>query len=179
MREETGKSELEAIRDWYAYNTFVRRRYLRFLQRLPKGVITKGKEASFPSILEIFTHVLDVYKSTLKGFYETGKDTELLEHISLKEMMQEEEEMDAYLSGLMQRLTPFDLESPFVYSYGQGKIKRKRRGILVDVLWHLVEEELQHLGEINALLFQENIDPPVTSWLYWKKHQSNAVRTNT
>ena len=36
------------------------------------------------------------------------------------------------------------------------------------MLWHLVEEELQHRGEVNALLWQINVDPPVTNWFDWK-----------
>ena len=28
-----------------------------------------------------------------------------------------------------------------------------------DICWHMVEEELQHRGEINALLWQMDIDP--------------------
>jgi len=119
-------------------------------------------------------HVLDVYKSWLEGYYETGEDTKLLEHLSFKDLMREEEEIDAYLSKLMQRLTPSDLEKPFEFSFGQGKKRRKGKVILGNLLWHLVEEELQHRGEINALLYQENIDPPITNWFYWKKHKAQS-----
>ena len=45
----------------------------------------------------------------------------------------------------------------------------KPRGPQLDMLWHLVEEELQHRGELNALLWQEDIDPPVISWGEWKR----------
>jgi uncharacterized damage-inducible protein DinB len=76
--------------------------------------------------------------------------------------MREEEEIDAYLSKPVQRLTASDLEKSFEFSYGQGKRKRKGKVVLGNLLWHLVEEELQHRGEINVLLYQENIDPPTT-----------------
>ena len=33
-----------------------------------------------------------------------------------------------------------------------------------DVIWHMVEEQLQHIGELNALLWQSNIDPHARSW---------------
>jgi uncharacterized damage-inducible protein DinB len=36
-----------------------------------------------------------------------------------------------------------------------------------DALWHLVEEDLQHRGELNALLWQVNVDAPVVSWIKW------------
>ena len=172
MKTAIGKSELQTMKEWYAYNTFVRKRYLRFLKRLPRSVITKDKGASFPSVLDIFTHVLDVHQAWLVGRYEAGRRTKLLEHLSFKDIVREEEEIDAYLSKLMQRLTPSDLEKPFEFSYPQGKRRRKGKVILGNLLWHLVEEELQHRGEINALLYQENINPPITDWLYWKKQAS-------
>jgi len=166
-----GNSELQALREWYEYDIFVRKRYLRFLRKLPRRVTTEDKGASFPSILDIFTHVLDVYKAWLKGRYETGRRTEPLEHLLFKDVAREEEEIDAYLLGLMQRLTPSDLEKSFEFTYAHGKGRRKGRAKLGNLLWHLVEEELQHRGEINALLFQENISPPITDWFDWKKRK--------
>jgi uncharacterized damage-inducible protein DinB len=47
--------------------------------------MAKDKGASFPSVLELFTHVLDVYKSWLVRFYETGEDTKLFEHLSFRD----------------------------------------------------------------------------------------------
>jgi uncharacterized damage-inducible protein DinB len=36
------------------------------------------------------------------------------------------------------------------------------------MLWTLVGEELQHRGELNALLWQIDIDPPITEWVdFW------------
>jgi hypothetical protein len=31
----------------------------------------------------------------------------------------------------------------------------------------MIEEELQHRGEINAVLWQTNIDPPIIGWDDW------------
>jgi uncharacterized damage-inducible protein DinB len=36
-----------------------------------------------------------------------------------------------------------------------------------EALWHLVEEELHHRGELNALLWQIDVDAPVVSWIKW------------
>ena len=172
MTLDVGNSELYAIREWYAYNTFVRKRYLRYFQKLPRDIISKDKGASYSSILDIFTHVLDVYKLWLEGFYETGENSKPLEHLTLKDLVREETELDAYLSKLLQRLTPADLVDPFELVVVEGKRKRKSKAILSNVLWHLVGEDLQHRGEINALLYQENIDPPITTWCYWKGHRT-------
>ncbi len=36
-----------------------------------------------------------------------------------------------------------------------------------DAPWHLVEEELQHRGEVNALLWPIDVDAPVFNWIEW------------
>jgi hypothetical protein len=36
-----------------------------------------------------------------------------------------------------------------------------------EALWHLVEEELQRRGEINALHWQLDVTPPIVSWVKW------------
>jgi uncharacterized damage-inducible protein DinB len=178
MTLNVGNSELQAIREWYAYNTFVRKRYLRFLRKLPRNIVSKDKGASYASILDIFTHVLDAYKLWLEGFYEIRENTKPLEHLSLKELANEEEELDAYLSKLLQRITPADLERSFEFILTEGKGKRKAKAILANVLWHLVGEDLQHRGEINALLYQENINPPITTWCDWPQNSRLTYQTN-
>jgi len=174
MKSDVGNSELYAIREWYAYNTFVRKRYLGFLHTLPRNVISKDRGASYSSILDIFTHVLDVYRFWLEGYYETGEGSKPLGHLALKEVAKEEEKLDVYLSKLLSRLTPADLKSPFNLIVAEGKRKRKSKAMLENVLWHLVGEDLQHRGEINALLYQEGVDPPITTWCYWKGVRDRA-----
>jgi uncharacterized damage-inducible protein DinB len=46
---------------------------------------------------------------------------------------------------------------------------RDRTETVREMLLHMVEEELQHRGEINALLWQMDIEPPITDWIDWKR----------
>jgi uncharacterized damage-inducible protein DinB len=160
------RGEVEALRDWFEYNTYVRQRYLRLISRLPKAALAEDRGASFPSILDIFTHVLDVYKSWFH-VYETGKDLPELKGLTLKQVKDLENEIDSYLARFMKRATAKDLHNRFEFAVEEGKKKRKIRRTLGEMLWHLVEEELQHRGELNALLWQDDIDPPVISWSEW------------
>ena len=44
---------------------------------------------------------------------------------------------------------------------------------LRQMLLHMIEEELQHIGEMNDLFWQMNINPPITEymdWVYAKQH---------
>ncbi len=164
--------ELQALRDVFEYNTFVRKRYLGFITRLPEGTLTKDRGASHPSILDIFVHILDVYKSWFHT-YRTGKqDLPEIKGLSLSQTKELEVEVDAYIHDFMARLRAQDINRSFQFAVGDGEDKGKLvTWNLKGMLWHQVEEELQHRGEINALLWQDDIDPPVTSWYRWEKAQ--------
>ena len=162
------RNELEALQDFFEYNTFVRKKYLGMISKLPRKTLTKDRGASFPSILDILTHVLDVYKSWFH-VYETGEDLPELKGFSLDQVKKLEHEVDRYIGDFMKELKTQDLNKSFQYTIGAGKKKRVITRRLGNMLWHLVEEELQHRGELNALLWQDDIDPPVTDWFSWKK----------
>ncbi|MGC2034350.1 MAG: hypothetical protein WA761_02755 [Thermoplasmata archaeon] len=46
---------------------------------------------------------------------------------------------------------------------GNGK-PYEMRANLPTMIWHLVEEELQHRGEMNALFWQLDVDAPTRAW---------------
>jgi uncharacterized damage-inducible protein DinB len=125
-------------------------------------------------------HILDVYRCWFLAFekgeacrrwqyrYETGEELPDLMGLSLAQVKKMEEEVDRHIDAVMQKLRPSDLLDLFHYTLGTGKEKTVRTRNVDEMLWHLIEEELQHRGELNALLWQEDIDPPITSWFRWK-----------
>jgi uncharacterized damage-inducible protein DinB len=166
-----GRNELELIDEWYAYNSFVRKKYLRLFERLPEAELLRDRGASFPSLLDIFAHVIDSYRwwflyicrdrvHEWKGIKGSG--------LGLREIAREEHKIDANVRKFLHGLSLRDLERPIIYHKTTRSGKRKREaeygGKIRDMLWHKVEEELQHRGELNALLWQMNIDPPITAW---------------
>jgi len=46
---------------------------------------------------------------------------------------------------------------------------RRERVTVRAMLWHLVEEEQQHRGEMNALLWRHGIEPPVAEFHHWSR----------
>jgi len=174
--------ELSALRDFFAYNTFVRRRYLAMITGLPEKVRTKDRGASYPTLVDIMAHVLDAYDcwlhvcqtgelcDTWKHTDETGED-DLLDRkgLSVEGLTLLEDEVEGRMDDFMRKLQPEDLNGEFHYTLGSGEKREVRTRKVGDMLWHLVEEELQHRGELNALLWQDDIEPPVTGWFAWKK----------
>jgi uncharacterized damage-inducible protein DinB len=166
--------ELQALREVISYNLFVRKKYLTFFAKLSKEILKKDRGASYPSILDIFVHVLNDYS---KWFYtyRTGKQDggvvpELKKIRTIEDVSDLEAKVDRYTVNFMRNLKPGDIIKPFSFVVSSGPEKGQLIAWTVKgMLWHHVEEELQHRGEINALLWQEDISPPVTSWWKWEQ----------
>jgi len=171
-KRRSNRNEINLIREWYDYNSIVRKRYFQVIAKLPEAELTKDRGASFPSILDIFTHVLDAYRWWFLYVY-TDKvhERKMLRDTGLKldEIKQEEQRIDSFVKKFLQKLSTKDLAKAIVWHEVDPKGKRWTIKItLRDMLWQLVGEELQHRGELNALLWQINIDPPITEWVdFW------------
>ena len=149
------------IQEWYRYNSFVRKKYLRliFSDKVPSKERYKSKGASFPSIVDIFVHVIDTYRWWFLYVYgDRLKDWKRLRErkkYTEEEVVKEERRIDSYVMDFVNSLEPSNLKK---------KIRNQRTGQtleLREMLLHMVEEELQHRGEMNALLWQMDVDPPI------------------
>jgi uncharacterized damage-inducible protein DinB len=173
--ENRAQADLDSIREWFAYNDYVRKKYLKVLESLSNDELTKNRGASFPSLLDITAHIFYAYRLWLDEMYRgiplTENDSFGRKCASIEELKADAEHMNPHIIEFVQKLKPEDL----------GRwIERPRNGESIkfnvkNMLWHLIEEELQHRGEINALLWQIDVDPPITGWGFWKKEtESNA-----
>ena len=147
-------SALEEIRFWYNYNSHMRKRYLRAILALPKDQALKDRGASHPSILDIFVHVLDGYRFFFLGIIDGRPEVEyepLIGKVRLEELQEREKQVDTMIMAKIVSLTPIDLTKIVFNKFD-----------LKSVLNHMVEEELQHRGETNALFWQMEVDPPIS-----------------
>ncbi len=173
------RSELELLDEWYTYNSYVRKRYLRVLAKLPEAELSRDRGASFPSLLDIATHILDAYRWWfLYVYHDRVHQRKRLRGsgLDLRGVRREERKIDSYVRKFLQRLSPSDLEKVVVWhdATRTGKRSKKTNRVSVGVmLWHMVEEELQHRGELNALLWQIDRDPPITGWDPWDPGEKN------
>lgn len=169
----TSKTELDLLRDWYEYNSYVRKKYFEVISKLPEAEQTKDRGASFPSILDIFTHVLDAYRWWFLYVYNDKVHERVRLRgtgLKLDEIKREEHKIDSFTKKFLQKLSARDLADTVVWHEVDSKGKRWEIKIAMrDMLWTLVGEELQHRGELNALLWQIDVDPPVTEWVdFWR-----------
>lgn len=157
-------SELQTIQEWYGYNSFVRKKYLSliFSDRVPEAERYKRRGASFPSMVDIFVHVLDAYRWWFLFVYndrtQSWKRLREAKRYTKKEVSEEERKIDSYVMSFVNSLGLKDLRL---------RMKDQRRGRkleLREMLLHMVEEELQHRGEMNALLWQIDVEPPIVGF---------------
>lgn len=171
------RSELEVLRVLYTWNSQVRKRYLETLLRLPPEERLRDRGASYPSLQEVYVHVLEalrfwlvaVPQDRVSGLEELrGRD---LDPEALRALEQEiDRQVLAYVGGLRES----DLENPLLCHETTPEGVVEHRFPVTDVLWHMVEEELQHRGELNALLWQMDVEPPLGKVEDWHRAELEA-----
>lgn len=169
-------ADLESIRDWFRYNDYVRKKYLKLFETLPVEQLTKDRGASFPTLLDISSHIFFVYRLWLDERYggiplDKG-DSFGRKCQSIGELKTDAERMNLYILDFVQNLRPQDLGRWIERPRDGEPLKFK----VENMLWHLIEEELQHRGELNALLWQADIDPPITGWGAWKRETESKPK---
>jgi uncharacterized damage-inducible protein DinB len=156
------RSELETIRELYRYNSAVRKKYLRAIWKLPPRQRNRSRGASFPTLVDIYMHVLDAYRWWFISVYGNGKVFEeypLGRRYTESEAEKETEAVDRLLRRVLREVGPRGL-TKILFWRGRRPFRISVRNMLL----HMVEEELQHRGEMNALLWQVDVDPPVTGF---------------
>jgi len=162
-------AEVETFRAWFAYLADTRRGYIDTLARLPLAELTRDRGASFPTLLDIFAHsqgALYVWMKRCATFSFPPQEGDDNAPPSIDVLRKDETYVQTQIKRVMAELTPADLSRTIVREKGPRQDHDCHIPVR-EVLWHLVEEELQHRGELNALLWQLNVDAPVVSWITW------------
>lgn len=157
-------SDLDLIRSIYAYNSRTRAKYLTAIWKLPPRARFQDRGASYPSIVDIFMHVLDAYRLWFDEVYARGATPDwypLGRRYTLAEARREMRGVDRRVLRVLGSLQPGDLDRRFALP---KRWRTRNRIVLRELLVHMMEEELQHRGEMNALLWQAGRNPPVTGF---------------
>jgi uncharacterized damage-inducible protein DinB len=162
-----GVTEVDLARAWIDWLVDTRRGYLESLLELPKTERLRDRGASFPSIQDIFLHILDNNVWWLESVpaNRQGSHQGVEGRLSDAEIRGQVRRVARLSTKLAKSLTPARLDGSHVVRgvRGDGKPYEMRVNLRT-ILWHLVEEELQHRGEMNALFWQLNVDAPTRAW---------------
>jgi uncharacterized damage-inducible protein DinB len=145
------------------YNETVRRRYFEKLGALSWKVFIKNREASFESIRNIFIHTLgaiDYWLDFLQGQNLRSK-RKFEDYKTFKEVRNYMEHVEKRTHDYLNSLTTGQLEKTYAVTDDDGK---SFEVTTTDILIHVFEEEVHHRGEVIALLWQMNVEPPQMGW---------------
>jgi uncharacterized damage-inducible protein DinB len=160
------------------YHSWSRGKYLDLFERLPWKVLTRKRGATFESIRNVHLHVMSVYATWLVEFFGQRQLRPLRRRLaeknwndvrSVRQMREVDGRVDAAAKRVAQRLGPddFDRKKPMGYLRGVKYPLTAR-----EVLWHLIEEDFLHHGEILCMLWQDDIEPPYTG-VWWFEYDHN------
>jgi len=156
------------IMKFYRFNSEARKKYLEAFEKLAWEKVLEDRGASFRSMGEVFLHVLEAYRYwfnyVIRG--EPQKERRLESFRDVGDMREFEHEVDSMVMKAVGDLREEDLTK--VYSYSPNDNSDQSVQVSMEaILLHMIEEELQHRGEINCMLWQQDIDPPITEYHRW------------
>ena len=157
------ESMMVDVRELIEYNESVRQRYFRKLSRLPWEEFTKNREASFHSIRNIFIHTLGAMDHWL-DFLQNEKlhsKRKFDEYGTFEEVRAYMEHVEKRMHEYLNSLSTEGLSKTYTATSDGGKTFKITAE---DVLIHVFEEEVHHRGELIALLWQMNVEPPPMGW---------------
>ncbi len=160
-------SELELLRSWFAYLEDTRRGYLEILAKLPEVELARDRGASYPTLIDIFAHSqggLYFWMKDCATFPFPAQEEDSAAPPSLDGLRKDEKYIQTQIHRVMAELTEAGLSRTITRTKGRGSDHDCQVPVR-EALWHLVEEELQHRGELNALLWQIDVEPPIESWI--------------
>jgi uncharacterized damage-inducible protein DinB len=159
-------SEIESFRAWFKYIEKARSGYLEVFAKLPAQELTRDRGASFPTLLDIFGHsqgALFFWMKDCARFEFPEQQPDASSPPGLADVRKDETYIQTQIRRVMDELTEGDLTRTVHRVKGRGSDHDCDIPIR-EVLWHLVEEELQHRGELNALLWQAGREAPVVGF---------------
>lgn len=153
------------VKELFEYNQRVRQSYFQALVSIPWQELTRNREASFNSIRNIFIHILKAMDHwldiLLKEHNYRAKQYE--EYKSLEEIRVYKDYVEGRMQKYLDTSLPGKLHNKFVIKNDLGETVEI---IAEDILIHLFEEEVHHRGELIALFWQMNVEPPLMGWKY-------------
>lgn len=159
--------EVTLSRGWIEWLIDTRKGYLDTLYELPEAERLKDRGASYPSIQDIFLHIID----NSVWWFESVPQNKMETHREIKGPLSEEEvrrqvnRIEDISRRLADSLSPERLNESFVVRGTVAGGEPYEMSVnLRTIIWHLMEEELQHRGEMNALFWQMDVEAPTRAW---------------
>lgn len=150
----------------FEYSQAIRNRYLELMTSLQWADVVKSRGASFDSMRDILLHTIDA-EDRLVNYVIPGRTKDWVSRSpnefqnmdSVRKRSRDvESKAKAYMKGMQNEELDRKVELPRT---GMPSISVR----VEDVLVHAVLENVHHFGELIALLWQMDVEPPHMGWI--------------
>lgn len=154
------------------YSQVLRHKYLEALGKIPWEEVIKDRGASFPSLRDIYLHIVFVVDAYINYALQGNPNYPSLnysEYDSIEKMQSYLDQVESKANAYLSKVTPEELAR---------QIERKLRDgstFLVpveDILLDFFQEETHHRGELLALLWQMDVAPPHMGYIQFLRSQN-------
>jgi len=156
---------VDDFRAMYRYNWRVLRDYCDGLSTLPPEAVEKDREATYGSMKNIFHHILSVHDGWLNVTAQGAsadpgmREKDFDEVRSIAELREYMAKIIAKEERFLGKLAEKDLDR------GVQPEWKARPHALRDALLQVTFEQAHHLGELIALFWQQDVEPPEMTWI--------------
>ncbi len=159
--------EISDFKELFNYNHTVRQNYIdTFKEKLSWEDMIKNRETGWLSLKDTLLHIIWVEDSwinySIQGLEDPNRPFPYSNYNSWNAIDDYNLSSTLKINNYLSSLTANDLRRP-VSRINKDRVKRTT--IVRDVLIHVMTEELHHRGEIIAILWQMNFQPPDMGWL--------------
>ena len=153
------------FREVFAYNWRVLRDFCDALAKLPTDVVAKDRGATHGSMKNVFHHILSVHDGWLNVTAQGAsadpgmREKDFDEVPSVAELRGYLETIIAKEGSFLAKLKEKDLDRRIQPEW------KERPHPLRDALAQVTLEQAHHVGELIALLWQQDIEPPEMTWI--------------
>lgn len=156
-----------SIEELHQYSSRVRRKFTDKLIELPWSELEKNREASFYSMKNILLHVIDnedwMVNWVIPGKLEDYVRRKSEEYTSMQMILDHLEEVEEKSRRYFAKLDDIELNRKVKLI---TSAKQTFTLTVEECLLQSFTEQLYHIGELIALLWQDNIEPPKMQW-FW------------
>jgi uncharacterized damage-inducible protein DinB len=164
-----------SIDELHQYMSRVRSNFANKLAELPWSEVEKNREASFYSMKNILLHMIDnedwmvnwVIHNRSKDYARRKSE----EYTNMKMVLDHLEEVEEKSIQYFTKTDVTELSRRVNFTTSAGKTFDLT---VEECLFQSFTEQLYHLGELIALLWQDNIEPPKMQW-FWNNPRTNSL----
>ncbi|HUK51430.1 MAG TPA: DinB family protein [Terriglobales bacterium] len=164
------------ILELYSYASKVRRSFAQRIAALPPELVERNREASFYTMKNILLHMID-NEDWIVGWVIHGRSREYVrrksaEYTNIAMVLDHLDEVESRTLEYLKSADEAELNRrvDFVLSSGESFNLS-----VEESLFQSFTEQMYHLGELIALLWQEDIEPPRMQW-FWNNPREKGFQ---